>query len=473
MTQYEPSHSFVGLDSKKRIRQFTKHLLYYSDIITDEEGSIFMFFKKKEKQSNFLQESNQSNVSVSIQVTDAEIKQQLAFIRLNEEELKILKSLQPIVSENIEGLVSAFYDAVLNVDHLKNIIESHSSVERLRKTLSSHIHLLFHGEINDEYVNKRLKVAQIHFRIGLQPKWYLAAFQNILEELIFVISKISSTNREEQRMLISVASKILNFEQQLVLDLYEKENIGAKEKQLQVEINLKKKIGEIAEELLALVEETNAAVELLVDNSVRVNESVISNNEIASTTQSLAYEGQELMKVLHSKISTISNSTDEVSVSVDVLNNSFNEISQVILIVQDIANQTNLLALNSAIEAARAGEHGKGFAVVANEVKKLATQTKTSTERIEELISHATLYMNKVVNSIHDVKGLVNDGQEEATQTHDSFNGIVNSMDTSLSGNHGIEKQIVNLVDVIKEIGGAINSVAASANELNDAVHKE
>lgn len=432
-----------------------------------------MFFNKKEKQSHFLKESNQSNVSVSIQVTDEEIKQQLAFIRLKEEELKILKSLQPIVSENIENLVSAFYDAVLKVDHLKNIIESHSSVERLRKTLSSHIHLLFHGEINDEYVSKRLKVAQIHFRIGLQPKWYLAAFQNILEELIFVISKISSTTREEQRKLISVATKILNFEQQLVLDLYEKENIGAKEKQLKVEINLKKKIGEIAEELLALVEETNAAVELLVDNSVRVNESVISNNEIASTTQSLAYEGQELMKVLHSKISTISNSTDEVSVSVDVLNNSFNEISQVILIVQDIANQTNLLALNSAIEAARAGEHGKGFAVVANEVKKLATQTKTSTERIEELISHATLYMNKVVDSIHDVKGLVNDGQQEATQTHDSFNGIVSSMDNSLSGNHGIEKQIVNLVDVIKEIGGAISSVAASANELNDAVHKE
>ncbi|MEH6937843.1 globin-coupled sensor protein [Bacillus sp. JJ664] len=432
-----------------------------------------MFFKKKEKQNHFMQESNQSNVSVLIQVTDEEIKQQLAFIRLNEEELKILKSLQPIVSENIESLVSAFYDAVLKVEHLKNIIESHSSVERLRKTLSSHIHLLFHGEINDEYVNKRLKVAQIHFRIGLQPKWYLAAFQNILEELIFVISKITNTTNEEQRKLISVSSKILNFEQQLVLDLYEKENIGAKEKQLQVEINLKKKIGEIAEELLALVEETNAAVELLVDSSVRVNESVISNNEIASTTQSLAYEGQELMKVLHNKISTISNSTDEVSVSVDVLNNSFNEISQVILIVQDIANQTNLLALNSAIEAARAGEHGKGFAVVANEVKKLATQTKTSTERIEELISHATLYMNKVVNSIHDVKGLVNDGQQEATQTHDSFNGIVSSMDTSLSGNHGIEKQIVNLVDVIKEIGGAISSVAASANDLNDAVHKE
>lgn len=175
--------------------------------------------------------------------------------------------------------------------------------------------------------------------------------------------------------------------------------------------------------------------------------------------------------VLHNKISTISNSTDEVSNSVDLLNKSFNEISHVILIVQDIANQTNLLALNSAIEAARAGEHGKGFAVVADEVKKLATQTKSSTERIEELIAHATLYMDKVVKSIHDVKGLVNDGSQEASMTHDSFNGIVNSMDTSMTGNQEIEGQMINLVNVIKEIDEAINSVAQSANDLNDTVH--
>lgn len=227
-----------------------------------------------------------------------------------------------------------------------------------------------------------------------------------------------------------------------------------------------------------------------------VNETIHTMNTLATIQETLTLSSEELEtsanmvdgvsengnKVVQHAIKQMSHiheSVLEVAGVIDNLGSQSQEISQITKVITSIADQTNLLALNAAIEAARAGEHGKGFAVVADEVRKLAVQSKSSSNEIIDLILKIQTGTNQAVKSMEKSTLEVENGSIAVNEAGRSFIQITDSITDIRKTIQSIHQYVQKMtesskyvtanIEVLTEIA-KVNStssraVAASAEE--------
>ncbi|WP_426448989.1 protoglobin domain-containing protein [Paenibacillus sp. S-38] len=410
----------------------------------------------------FLKQEQLNQAAVSYTIDDRELDEQLRMIRLTEQDLRVIKVIQPLMESQIDWIVEQFYDAVLKVGKLEKIIRDHSTVDRLRRTLKVHLTELFSGQIDRKFVEKRIGIALIHQRIGLEPKWYMGAFQNLQNAFLQVV-QTHVQDREESIVISGIVTKLLNFEQQLVLEAYEKENL--RQRGLEHE-RYRHDLRSISEELSLLTDVSSRSVEGLIASSGGVKEALEMTVQQSKTSQSLAGTGQERLHSLETRIHAIHDRADHMQTTIVQLSELMGQIKEIVTIVQDIAEQTNLLSLNAAIEAARAGEHGRGFSIVADQVRKLSEDTKSTLTRIGDIVSQSDQYNTNVIRSITEVQQVVETSRKEAAEARRVFTGIMDSMQGNIDRTAQMESGMESLQQVVREIGGAVNKVAASAETL-------
>ena len=83
----------------------------------------------------------------------------------------------------------------------------------------------------------------------------------------------------------------------------------------------------------------------------------------------------------------------------------------------------------SSFEAARAGVHGKGFSVVAGEIKKLAENTKSQIEFIQNVVSDLTKKIDNAADMLEEVTRDIEYAKGAVSGTTENISGIVSSLD--------------------------------------------
>jgi len=191
------------------------------------------------------------------------------------------------------------------------------------------------------------------------------------------------------------------------------------------------------------------------EQAASVEEVSSSIEELSSTIRQNADNASQTEKIANKSAQDAKESGSAVGRTVQAMK----DISERVLVIQEIARQTNLLSLNAAIEAARAGEHGRGFAVVANEVQKLAERSQGAAKEIEDLSRNSV--------SIAEGAGLMLERLvPDIQKTADLVTEINAASGEQASGVQQINTAIQQLNTVVQQNAAGSEELASTAEEL-------
>ena len=212
-----------------------------------------------------------------------------------------------------------------------------------------------------------------------------------------------------------------------------------------------------------MVEETTREVEDMIENA---NSMQRYSDEAFATLQNLAKindEAREAIDVIYEQTNTT--------------NESAMKIREATSLITSIAEETNLLSLNASIEAARAGEQGRGFAVVAGQIQKLAEQSNDSARQIENIIDSLIADSQKSVETMEDVKRIMESQNESVGHTNERFQQVGEGIQSSIESvkrisdkTRRLDEARINVVDVVQNLTAIAEENAASTEETSASV---
>lgn len=412
---------------------------------------------------------------------------------------KLLKKFQIFAkrepkAEQIKNFVAAVNTQFYGQDGLVSLYSQQQTIQQiLRQQLEiTQQKLLASKTAADHFIDKSKLLADLARqsaaeKIEFSQTLIIAlSVGSVIFALLVTMISVQAIRRPLSQIQ-SLLEKVRNGDLRVEFDQKRKDEFGGLGESLNAVVGgLKSILHEISEGSMGLsdVAQKNAAIsvqatQLMSEQSQQLELTASAATEMESSVNEVAHHAgstleaakdceqlsQTVNRNINDTIHSIEDQAQAIAQAVKVsheLESFSTDIDLILETINGIAEQTNLLALNAAIEAARAGELGRGFAVVADEVRELASRTRGSTQKTQEMVENMQASIGQVVKTMQE-------GHQKAEQCVGHANASRESLAFMNEALANILLMNAHIADAAQKQNLAVEEVSRTLTTINTA----
>lgn len=167
-----------------------------------------------------MQDSNRRARLRGMDLSDHEIRDRKAFLEFTDEDVALLESVNDLANAYADPVIEDFYHHLMSFDVGKQFFKDRKVLERVKNAQKEYFKDLTRGQYGRPYVENRLKIGEIHERIGLPIKTYLGMYAYYIRNVSTRLAEGLQADPPRARRVFNSLVKIMFLDMGLAIDTY-------------------------------------------------------------------------------------------------------------------------------------------------------------------------------------------------------------------------------------------------------------